>query len=169
MARSLRNAFLLVTFVVSPAAIVACSSTSSGTGASTTTTTTAHGGSTTTTTSGTTSSTTTTAAPACTDSADQAALASHPKVADDAKGCVLANLTDMTKVSPCIQMMDGLSKGCADCFAAEGSCGASNCLGPCTAPDGGALCSDCLAQHCDPAFKSCSGLDPAAAQDAGPG
>jgi hypothetical protein len=70
----------------------------------------------------------------------------------------------------CIQMKDGLSKGCADCFASYSGCGEQHCLSMCATNPSGAACQMCIQMNCGASFMMCSGLSPNPPMgDGGPG
>jgi hypothetical protein len=96
---------------------------------------------------------------ACQDTADQMALAMHgATLTGDVKTCTIGHAGNMAAESMCLQMTDGLSKGCADCFAAYGQCGLTDCAASCIADPSGMPCQMCIQTMCGPAFASCSGI-----------
>ena len=147
---------LLLCALFAPAAVVlACSSssgnTSAGTGGSKTTTTTSTATTTTTGTGG--------AGTACTDMADKMALTKNATmVGSDVLSCTLPNVGNVSAISACVQMKVGLTPACADCFAADGNCGAMSCLLMCVNGSSSPACKSCLAANCNPAFTHCSGI-----------
>jgi hypothetical protein len=95
---------------------------------------------------------------ACEDTSDSLALIEHSSVANDVWKCELSNIGNMSAVAMCIQMLDGLSTGCADCFAAYSGCSAEKCLTMCAPAPDSSGCQTCTQAECEPAFTSCTGL-----------
>jgi hypothetical protein len=89
---------------------------------------------------------------------DSLALMEHSSVGMDVSACELSNIGNVSAVSMCIQMKDGLSKSCADCFAAYSGCSVEKCLSSCVAAPDSTACQTCVQANCGPAFTSCSGI-----------
>jgi hypothetical protein len=96
---------------------------------------------------------------ACTNAGDQQLLADHMGTIDqDLYNCTASNLNDFAGTEACLMAKDGLSPGCAACFALEGQCGSMACLNQCTGGVPNPACLACLAAHCNTAFTNCSGI-----------
>jgi hypothetical protein len=95
---------------------------------------------------------------ACENMGDSIALMEHSSVGMDVSICELNNIGNTSAVSTCIQMKDGLSKDCANCFAAYSDCGATKCLVECAPAPDSTACQTCIQANCGSAFTSCSGL-----------
>jgi hypothetical protein len=120
-------------------------------GSTTTTTTTSDGG-----------STSTGAMGACTNMADGMKLQeAGDTLQDTIAKCAQDNFIQEPGTLDCIKMETGLSAECSQCFDDTVHCAFENCFAQCSGDPGSQECADCRAQFCDPAFKTCSGLDPA--------
>ena len=105
---------------------------------------------------------------ACTDTCDEMAIAAHQaSIQDDVRACTVQSLGNPNP--SCIAAKDGLSKECADCWAAAGVCGYQHCFvfAPCSGDVNSASCNACLHKNCDCAFEACSGTVRPAEMDAG--
>jgi hypothetical protein len=104
---------------------------------------------------------------ACTDPCDIMAILAHEgSIQPDVYDCTVESIGGPNPA--CIAAKDDLSMACAACWAAVGPCGAQWCAAYCgTGAVNSAGCNQCLAAHCDCAFKACSGTDRPAEADAG--
>jgi hypothetical protein len=93
---------------------------------------------------------------ACANAADQATtMSSGFSTAPRDCGFMCFSMPDSSCAKDCIQKT-GLSSACATCWGDAINCGAKNCLAECLDPSSTA-CTSCTTQHCDPAFRACSG------------
>lgn len=96
---------------------------------------------------------------ACTDTMDQTMLGNRQtNFVDDVLGCAVSTPGDPSAASTCIQGKDGVSKGCADCFAVNGACASQNCNMPCLNGTGSSECQGCIASSCNASLIACAGM-----------
>jgi len=98
---------------------------------------------------------------ACTNAADQQALADAADALQDAiGGCVFSCLGQpQVCVEECVQETAAISDGCAVCFGTLVTCTVMNCAAQCFDP-AGAACAECRATNCNAAFVECAGIEP---------
>jgi hypothetical protein len=98
---------------------------------------------------------------ACSDAANQDALAAAQAALQDAIGtCVFECLGQpQTCVETCIQRTAAISDACATCFGALVTCTVQNCAADCFDPTSVA-CGDCRETSCNGAFVECAGISP---------
>jgi hypothetical protein len=98
---------------------------------------------------------------ACTNAADQQALAEAEAALQDAiGGCVFSCLGQpQVCVEECVQETAAISDGCAVCFGTLVTCTVMNCAAACFDP-AGAACAECRAANCNAAFVECAGIEP---------
>jgi hypothetical protein len=101
---------------------------------------------------------------ACTNDEDQGLLQTDREAIDlKVKQCTLTCYSGRSPESCivfCIKEVHGLTNKCALCFAQQGLCGLTNCMGQCSMGPDSEACLGCQAQYCAPAFLACSGLAP---------
>jgi hypothetical protein len=97
--------------------------------------------------------------PACTDMPDQTALGENQatfvaKLVD----CSVSTSDNLSGASACIRQDAGISKPCADCFAANGACTNPECGGVCLGHTESPSCQTCIAASpCNAALITCGG------------
>jgi hypothetical protein len=98
---------------------------------------------------------------ACTNAADQQALADAAAALQEAiGGCVFSCLGQpQVCVEDCVQETAAISDGCAECFGTLVTCTVMNCAAACFDP-AGAACAECRATNCNDAFVECAGIQP---------
>lgn len=97
---------------------------------------------------------------ACNNTADFAALQSHVSDAySTIAGCTIKCLGGESCIGDCIHSGLGVSSACGECFGADATCTAKNCVLACLggASDG---CKACSNSKCLPTFQSCAGVSP---------
>lgn len=103
----------------------------------------------------------------CANASDLATLAAldPADIADAAQSCAFGCARPPQGTSPracianCMEGELGVSADCADCFGGIGVCVIVNCLGQCFNPSSSA-CETCRQNNCEPAFRTCAGVDP---------
>jgi hypothetical protein len=74
-------------------------------------------------------------------------------------GCARENLGMEPDTRDCIAERSNLSDACVDCFDQTVQCTFEHCITDCVAGASSPGCASCQAEHCNPAFIMCSGLD----------
>merc|ERR1719319_1424290 len=85
----------------------------------------------------------------------------------DEKTCAMRCGGQNPCTGDCMSSKYGCSHNCGQCFGALSSCVVAHCLGSgnCAIAPNGEACKSCTAQHCTPAFESCTGFTPPAAAE----
>jgi hypothetical protein len=73
--------------------------------------------------------------------------------------CGHSSWGNQDKATSCMKSKEGYSDGCATCFGATIACTASKCMTKCIAGET-AACKQCVADNCNSALETCSGLTP---------
>ena len=80
----------------------------------------------------------------------------YGKVDTCGNNCVVLGGTDC--VTDCVVMETGVSEACARCYDTIVNCSAQGCWDMCILDPSGEACRNCVAEMCEPAFDTCSGL-----------
>eukprot|EP00928_Gymnodinium_smaydae_P057122 TRINITY_DN4039_c0_g1_i1.p1 TRINITY_DN4039_c0_g1~~TRINITY_DN4039_c0_g1_i1.p1 ORF type:complete len:257 (+),score=22.49 TRINITY_DN4039_c0_g1_i1:53-772(+) len=96
---------------------------------------------------------------ACTDDADQKVWKAHGEAnfRSDMQECGLNCLGAALCTASCMKKKESYTDQCSACFGDLAGCTQKYCLSQCAFGESPA-CKTCLAQHCNAAFTSCSGL-----------
>merc|ERR1719188_2658158 len=94
----------------------------------------------------------------CTSAQD---MAKAEGLAQDIPACMQQSQT-ASGIAACIEA-DGFTAGCSQCVGTYGACVIDKCGTECEADPKGAACKTCYTDKCLPAFYTCSGFPPQAA------